>query len=285
MSILDKLEVKDHFSNSEKQLADFILEHKDSVLSMSVQELSKATFTSTSSVVRLCRKIDLQGFQEFKILFAAELQKNDTNLEFKIDPNFPLSKNDTFYESSKKLFQLTQEALSDTYRKLSTKQYEKAYELISKSRYCGVFAIGDSFINALSFTNKMTKINHHLLIANLSGEQLSIARGLGPKDCAIVISYSGATNSVYEIAVELKNNGVPIILISSKPKSRISQMSKVLLEVTDIESQSIKFSNFASQTGIEFALNNLYSYFFIQNYDENTRLTLDAQIKSIDDRL
>lgn len=284
MSILDKLVAKDHFSNSEKQLADFILENKDSVLSMSVQELSKITYTSTSSVVRLCRKIDLQGFQEFKILLAAELQKTEDNLEFKIDPNFPLSKNDSFYESSKKLFQLTQEALKDTYKKLSAKEYEKAYELITKSHYCGVFAVGDSFINALSFTNKMTKINHHLLIANLSGEQLSIARTLGPKDCALVISYSGSHHSVLEVAKEMHSKGVPIILITSKPKSRISQLSKVVLEVTDIESQSIKFSNFASQTGIEFALNNLYSYFFIQNFDENSKITLDAQIKSIDDR-
>lgn len=284
MSILDKLTLKDHFSNSEKQLADFILDNKDSILSMSVQELSKVTYTSTSSVVRLCRKIDLQGFQEFKIQFAAELQKTESNLEFKIDPNFPLSKNDTFYESSKKLFQLSQEALKDTYKKLSAKEYERAYNLISQSRYTGMFAFGDTFINALSFTNKMTKINHHLLISNLSGEQLALARSLGPKDCAIIVSYSGSHHTVYEVALDMYNRGIPIILITSKPKARISKISKIVLEVTDIESQSIKFSNFASQIGIEFALNNLYSYFFVQNFDESTKIILDSQIKNIDDR-
>jgi len=263
MSIIEKLIAKDHFSNSEKQLADYILENKGKVLSMSVQELSKLTYTSTSSVVRLCRKIDLEGFQEFKIRFASELQKTEENLEFLIDPNFPLSKNDSFYEASKKLYQLTKEALSDTYKKLSAKEYEKSYQLIMNSRYCGIFALGDSFLQAMGFQNRMMKINHHFLMSTIHGEQNHLAQSLGPKDCAIIISYSGSTKDTVLIADVLKQNGTPFILISSKPKSKLAQMCKILLEVTDIESQSIKFSTFASQTGIEFVLNNLYSYFFI----------------------
>lgn len=284
MSIIEKLSTKDHFSNSEKQLADFILENKEKVLSMSVQELSKITYTSTSSVVRLCRKIDLEGFQDFKIRFASELQKTEENLEFMIDPNFPLSKNDSFYECSKKLYQLTKEALSDTYKKLTAKEYEKAYSLIINSRSCGVFALGDSFLQALGFQNRMMKINHFFQMSILPGEQSHLAKSLGPKDCAIIISYSGSTKQTVDIAEVLKHNGTPFILITSKPKSQLAMMCKILLEVTDIESQSIKFSTFASQTGIEFVLNNLYSYFFIQNYDENTKTRLESEIRSIDDR-
>lgn len=284
MSLIEKLTEKDHFSNSEKQLADYILENKGKVLSMSVQELSKVTYTSTSSVVRLCRKIDLEGFQEFKISFASELQKTEENLEFLIDPNFPLSKNDSFYECSKKLYQLTKEALSDTYKKLSAKEYEKTYALIMASRNCAIFAQGDSFLQAMSFQNRMMKINHHFLISTLPGEQRHMAETFGPKDCAIIISYSGSTRQTVDIADVLKHNGTPFILITSKPKSKLAIMCKVLLEVTDIESQSIKFATFASQTGIEFVLNNLYSYFFIQNYDDNTKMRLESEIRYIDDR-
>ena len=66
MSIMTQLEFELEFSQSEKQIAKYILNHGEEVLSMSVKELAKETYTSPATIVRLCKKIGLDGYNDFK---------------------------------------------------------------------------------------------------------------------------------------------------------------------------------------------------------------------------
>jgi len=284
VNTLEMLQKKEKFSTSEALLADFILENKEKVLSMSVQDLAKSSYTSTSSVVRMCKKMGLDGYQSFKIQLATDLQKSDDDFAIKIDPNFPFSKNDCYFEYSKKIYNLCKEALTDTYKKCSAHDFEKSVQLLEKSEKCCIVAIGDSYLRCLDFQNKMMKINETILMSTIPGEIGHLANTMTPKDCAIVVSYSGNTNETAGYAEILKRKHCPFILITSRPNSRIAKMASVVLCVTDRESQSIKFSTFASQIGIEFVLNNLYAYFFIRNYDKNTTQRLETEMDFINTR-
>ncbi len=57
MSIMTQLEFELEFSESEKEIAKYILNHGEAVLSMSVKELAKHTYTSPATIVRLCKKL------------------------------------------------------------------------------------------------------------------------------------------------------------------------------------------------------------------------------------
>lgn len=74
MSIMTQLEFELEFSDSEKEIARYILNHGDDVLSMSVKQLAQHTYTSPATIVRLCKKIGLDGYNDFKIKYSAELQ-------------------------------------------------------------------------------------------------------------------------------------------------------------------------------------------------------------------
>ena len=71
---MTQLEFELDFSTSEKQLAKYILEHGEKVLQYSIQDLAKKTYTSPATIVRLCKKIGLHGYSDFKIKYSAELQ-------------------------------------------------------------------------------------------------------------------------------------------------------------------------------------------------------------------
>ena len=58
----------------ERDICNYILEHPEKVESISSRELGHATFTSAASVTRLCQKLGMKGFPEFKIQFVRELQ-------------------------------------------------------------------------------------------------------------------------------------------------------------------------------------------------------------------
>lgn len=284
MNILDELNKKERFSNSEKDLANYILKNKDKVLNLSVQELAKKTYTSTSSIVRLCRKIGLKGFADFKIEFAAQLQKQgDVNKP--INANFPFNKDDSFHEITKKLYQLSIDALNETYQKMQHKDYEKAAALIKKAKKIAAFGTGDCYTRALEFQSKMMKINCPVFTPHLMNEDSSLAHILTKEDCAIVISYSGETKYTLETTTTLKKHHVPIITITGRTDSPIAKLSDVILELPNHESQSYRIAPFGSHVGIEFILNNLYSYFFVLDYDYHLNHRLNMEENYIDLRV
>ena len=67
MSIMTQLEFELDFSSSEKTIAKYILDNGEDILNLSVKELAKQTYTSPATIVRLCRKLGLNGYGDFKI--------------------------------------------------------------------------------------------------------------------------------------------------------------------------------------------------------------------------
>ena len=69
--ILEKLREKTAFTENEKAIADYILDHLDDFQNLTSEALAKDTLTSKSSVVRLCKKMGTTGYQELKKLVFA----------------------------------------------------------------------------------------------------------------------------------------------------------------------------------------------------------------------
>ena len=46
MSLLSRIEYQSGFSELEKKIADYLIEHKEDVIHMNLKELAKATYTS-----------------------------------------------------------------------------------------------------------------------------------------------------------------------------------------------------------------------------------------------
>ena len=284
MSILEQLEKRENLSASENNTAIYILQHRQDVLSMSIQKLAKETYGSVSVIMRLCKKLGCTGYADFKRRLAAELQKTIDEKETYIDTNFPINAYDSFYEFSKKLYQLSKESLNDTYRKLSAADFEKATKIMTDAKRIAIFGLGDSYIQAELFRNKMMKINKHILFTNIPGEDGQLAGLLNKEDAAIVISYSGNTKAIMDIVTIVKNNLCKVISITSNPKSKLAKASDAVLLTTDKEDQSIKFSTFSSSLGIEFVLNNIYSYFFVKDYRNNSNRRITTENNYINTR-
>jgi Transcriptional regulators len=197
MTIINQLKAQNNFNGSEKDLAEYILKNKEAVLNLSIQKLATNTFSSTSTVVRLCRKIGLKGFKDFKIKLSAELQKHYDDIST-IDPDFPFTEDDSNKEIAQKIANVMETSIKQTSELLDNSTLEKAIRLILKAKNLGIFAYGDTYISALSFQNKLMKINFHAQLPTLVEESNFLAANFQKEDCAIVISYSGQTKSTYK---------------------------------------------------------------------------------------
>lgn len=283
MPIISNLEKAEQFNYSERIISQYILKKKDLILEMSIHELALNTHSSTSTIVRLCRKIGLKGYKDFKIKFSAELQKHYDGIS-NVNYDFPFTESDSYIEIAGKIYELSNESMNLTKQLMNSITIEKAVRAILNARRTGIFAEGDSYIRALSFQNRLMKINVNLISTSIHGENDQLANTFTKEDCAIIISYSGETKAPTRTAKILRKNHVKIIAITSNPSSHIASLSDIIVPLVKKESQSIRFSTFSSQVAIEYVLNVLYSCLFAANYSKNQKLRIDTETMFLDTR-
>ena len=270
MKISEMLASQDDLSNSETEIANYILDHKEAVLRMSAQEICRATFTSTSSLVRLCRKIGLEGFKDFKIRYAAELERQLSDMG-PVDYDFPFQGSDSILDIAQKMSVIMTNTLNSSYGLLaqSSREIKRAVDLIIASRRTALFGLGDSFIRGLIFRANMLKIDELILTVPFSGEHDALADILTDKDCAIVVSYSGNTRVVFDQVKILRRHRVPIIAVTSDPGSMIGKHAQIVLPMPVSEDKWNKQATFSSQTATEYVLNVLYSCIYVRKYGQS----------------
>lgn len=72
MSIRDRLRSAEGFTETERSLASYLLAHANEIAASSITELAERSFTSNAAIIRLCRKLGMSGFREFRVEYAIE---------------------------------------------------------------------------------------------------------------------------------------------------------------------------------------------------------------------
>lgn len=207
MSIMTKLEFQMDFSDSEKKLAEYILNRGDKVLQMSARDLANYTYTSPATIVRLCQKLGLKGYSDFKIKYSAELQ-SDLNKNNRIDVNFPFNKNDRKEEIAHKIAIVNREAIEDTLYLIDYDELDKIVDLLYEAKVVDIYGLGNSILAALDFEHKMMRIGRNIMIKTLPGEQSFQAYNASKDHISIILSYSGETIEIVNIAKLLKEKKI-----------------------------------------------------------------------------
>ena len=81
-SVLIRLrEASSTFSAAEKTIASYILQYPEEAMHLSVHALAEKGFSSPATVVRMCRRIDFDGYREFRQALTYEMAVRQTNTE------------------------------------------------------------------------------------------------------------------------------------------------------------------------------------------------------------
>lgn len=71
------LERKEGFTNSERQIADYILKNPTKIQNLTATELGSNSYTSKATVLRLCQKLDLSGYSDLRMTLIKEISEKD----------------------------------------------------------------------------------------------------------------------------------------------------------------------------------------------------------------
>lgn len=271
---MTQLEFELNFSQSEKQISRYILNNGEDVLSMSVKELSKKTYTSPATIVRLCKKLGLEGYNEFKIKYSAELQFDKRNKK-RIDVNFPFQPNDNDETIAKNLLSMTKEVINDTHQLLDFNNLKTVVDILYNAQEIDIYGSGNSILVGLSFQHKMARIGKNVNIRTIPGEQIFLTSISNEKKAAILISYSGETSDLIRFANILKTKKTPIIAITSLGDNQLSKLADYILHVDSREKIFSKMAPFSSQISMEYILNLIFSCIYKKDYEQNTKTKID----------
>lgn len=268
--IIQELEEKVNFSEIECGIADFILQNGEKIKSTSIQKLAEDTYSSPATIVRLCKKLGMKGYQEFRIRFNAEYEE-DRRLRKKVNANIPFQKTDSYEVIVSNLGNLVINSIQDTMRRIDLSHMGRIMNRMTRAREFYVFGEGTSLLSALDFKTKMLRLGKIIYLEETWTHQQALAINAREDSFSIAVSYSGETQIVVNTVRLLKEKHRYILAITSERDSTLARMANDTLLIDSNEGKFLgnKLESFTSYNSVHFILDCLYSFYFLKDYDHN----------------
>ena len=209
----------DSFFDSEKKIANCIMERKREVVDMTVAELAQASGASDASVSRFCRRCGFKGFHQLKMTLARELSE-----ESQASVGNDISRRDIGQSLQNILANKTEE-IRQTVAMMDPENLDRILDIIQKARMVQLVAVGNTIPVALDAAFKFNQLGIPAATGTILETQTAYAFNLGKKDVIIAISNSGVSRRLIRILEGASGNGVTVISITNNPESPVAKIS------------------------------------------------------------
>ena len=251
------------FSTTEQEIAEHILSNPQLVVDMSIHQLAKHTFSSASSIVRLCNHTGYSGYKEFRKAVTYELAMREQSKRVEQQE---ITHSDSLQDIIDKITYSNIVSLEETRELMDVTTLRACVDLIKNARVVYLFGLGASLVAAQDAYLKLLRLNKMAVINADWHSQLLQAKNADSRDVGLVISYSGATTEVIECMKIMKENNVPTIAITRCVNSPVSELASQKLYTTANESV-FRSGAMASRTSQLNIIDILYTALANDQYD------------------
>lgn len=247
---------------SELKIAEYILEHPQESISMTALELGKRSSTSGAAVIRLCKSLDLKGFQDLKLRIAGDLQKTRDEGYRDIKPNEPL------LSIVDKMVNNSILAIRETAELINTSELEKAINLLRHAKNIHFVGVGASAIIAEDAQQKFLRINKAAYAFTDMHMAVTLIANASEEDVVVGISYSGETNEIVRVLELAKQKNIKTISLTKYGSSPIGKVSDVRLYSSATREPTFRSGATSSRIGQLQIIDILFLCVASSNYEE-----------------
>lgn len=268
MNIFTQLKNTKNLTNNEKQIVTFILDNPNAFLNMSSDQICKECFVSTTTLYRLCQKLNLSGLSDLKVKMSGSINSYlKENKDFNFD--FPVKQNQSHYEILTKILEDYDQTLLSTFNLFNLEQLRLSVNAMKKAKQIDVYTSAGNIFFAENFKFQMQEIGITINVPKEEYNQRLVASCSDENHLAIVISFGGRGLLVNKIIKTLKNNKTPILLISSTEDNSIKEYVDYQLYLCSNENHYNKISSFSTRLSLLYILDILFACYFKTDYDNN----------------
>ncbi len=190
-------------NNLEMMVYNFVVKNRDKVMYMTIRELADAANVSTTTVLRFCRKLNCEGYSEFRVRFKLYLEQNEPQ-----QPNFGASEIISFKGVN-----------NDEFDKL----LDNAVDVILSSER--IIFVGAGTSGALAkygarFFSNVGKFSNHI-----DDPYFPVTNDMAKNALAIVLSVSGETEEILRFASQFSLHHCKVLSVTSHEHSRLAKLA------------------------------------------------------------
>lgn len=282
MKLEKRIELCDSMTPLESEIASYILNNRDEVMKLKIQELADILFISKSAIHRFVKKIGFNGFNDLKVSIAkedADLLENNSY----INVNYPFQAKDNPRQIAFKLLELYEKAIKDTFEYVDLDQIKAVSQLIDSADVIDIYTHAHNSNIAENFQDKMLTIGRSVNCPSSFYNQRLTVLASDQKHVAIILSYSGKATFILPIVKKLYEKGVKVIQIGKAGSNYYSQYVTYHLSISDSENNRDRMSQFSSHIAMQYIMDVLYGCIYNVRRKKNTKYIYDS-IDYMDDR-
>ncbi|WP_148253036.1 MurR/RpiR family transcriptional regulator [Aidingimonas lacisalsi] len=222
----------DDLNRSERKVADVILHDPAAATGMSIATLAQAASVSEPTVNRFCRNFEAKGYPDFKIKLAQSLAGGTPYVSRNVE------RDDDAAHYGDKIFGATIAALDEARRALDAKLIERTVDYLIQAKQIHFFGLGASGPVAQDAQHKFFRFNLPVMAYEDVLMQRMVAAACHTGDVVVIISYTGRTRELVEIARLARDNGAIVLGITATDSPLADECTETL-EVTHPEDTDV----------------------------------------------
>lgn len=278
MNIFSRLDNLTDLTTNEQTLVDYMKNNPERFINMSADEISAACFISIPTIYRLCKKLELNGLAQLKVMVSTSIR--DYLKEKKtIDYNYPFSQNETQYQITMKMKELYEQTLIASNNLIDLDQLRLIASALKNAQFIDMYTSAGNLYFVENFKFQMSEIGRFVNVPVEEYQQLLAAASSDKEHIAIVVSFEGRGMIVDKIVKLLKKNNTPIILISSTTLKSLVSLCDYNLYLSPYENHYNKISSFSTRLSLLYLLDCIYTCYFKLDYDKNIKYKTETYLK------
>ncbi|MFW1678322.1 SIS domain-containing protein [Pontibacter sp. JAM-7] len=222
MNLLKSISEARHLlRKSEQKVADFVLARPNDVIHMRIVDLATEAQVSEPTVVRFCRALNYDGFQDFKLTLAQGLASNTSFEQFSLDTR------DTVLEFKQKIFDSMIGNLMNIKEQLDTATLEAAINALAKASRVEFYGFGASAPVCNDAEHKFHRLKVRAASYSDPHMQTISAVSLDKTDVVVAISQTGRTKDLLHTVTLVRETGATVIALcpSNTPLADLADIS------------------------------------------------------------
>ncbi|AJJ09991.1 SIS domain protein [Yersinia rohdei] len=213
----------DLLSKSERKVAEVILASPQTAIHSSIATLAKMANVSEPTVNRFCRRLDTKGFPDFKLHLAQSLANGTPYV------NRNVEEDDSVAAYTGKIFESTMASLDMAKNNLDIAAINRAVDLLTQAKKISFFGLGASAAVAHDAMNKFFRFNIPVIYFDDIVMQRMSCMNSTEGDVVVLISHTGRTKSLVELAHLARENDATVIAITSRDTPLANEATLPLL--------------------------------------------------------
>ncbi|WP_050113582.1 MurR/RpiR family transcriptional regulator [Yersinia thracica] len=213
----------DLLSKSERKVAEVILASPQTAIHSSIATLAKLANVSEPTVNRFCRRLDTKGFPDFKLHLAQSLANGTPYV------NRNVEEDDSVAAYTGKIFESTMASLDMAKNNLDIAAINRAVDLLTQAKKISFFGLGASAAVAHDAMNKFFRFNIPIIYFDDIVMQRMSCMNSNEGDVVVLISHTGRTKSLVELAQLARENDATVIAITSRDTPLANEATLPLL--------------------------------------------------------